>query len=121
MEKELLQILQHSLGVDQYGQGNQYRNHFAANPESKDFSICQRLAEMGLMKNLGTKKSIFGDLNFFIVTPAGIDAVALHSPAPPKISKSKKRYQEYLKIADCFDNFKDFLRYDTGRRRGLYS
>ena len=118
MEKELLHILQHSLGVDQYGQGNQYRNHFATGPGGKDFDLCQQLAEMGLMKDLGTKR-IWGDMHCFIVTPAGIDAVAIESPAPPKISRGKKRYLEYLEVADCFDSFRDFLRYDTDRRRGL--
>ena len=28
MEKELLHILQHSLGLNEYGQGNKYRNPF---------------------------------------------------------------------------------------------
>ncbi|ADW17181.1 hypothetical protein Despr_1008 [Desulfobulbus propionicus DSM 2032] len=118
MDKELLHILQHSLGVDQYGHGEQYRNHFATDPGGKDFAKCQQLAEIGLMKDLGTRK-LWGDMHCFVVTPAGKEAVALHSPAPPKISKSKRRYQEYLECADCFESFRDFLRYDTDRRRGL--
>jgi len=118
MDKALLHILQHSLGVDQYGQGNQYRNHFAASSGDKDFDRCQRLVEMGFMANLG-QREIWGDLHCFIVTPAGVEAVAVESPRPPKLSRGQKRYREYLKIADCFENFRDFLRYDTARRRGL--
>ncbi len=38
-----------------------------------------------------------------------------------KMTPSQKRYQKYLECADCFDSFKDFLRYDTGRRQGLYT
>ena len=32
-----LHILQHSLGLDKYGDGNQYRNHFVTGPGSTDF------------------------------------------------------------------------------------
>jgi hypothetical protein len=108
MEKELLHILQHSLGVNQYGQGNQYRNHFATGPESKDFAKCQQLVDLGLMKDLG-KTKIWDDMHCFVVTPKGIDLIALESPLPPKISRSKKRYQTYLRLSECFDSFKDFL------------
>lgn len=118
MEKELLHILQHSIGVDQYGQGDQYRNHFATGPGGKDFEKCQQLCGMGLMRDLGTR-NIWGNMHCFVVTQKGIEAVAIESPSPPKISRSKKRYQEYLENADCFDNFRDFLRYDTARRKGL--
>jgi hypothetical protein len=34
---------------------------------------------------------------------------------------SQRRYAEYLKIRDCFDSFRDFLRYDEGRRKGLWA
>ena len=116
MEKELLHILQHSLGVDQYGQGKQYRNHFATEPGSKDFPQCQQLVDLGLMEDLG-KNAIWGGMHCFVVTPKGIDSVALESPSPPKISRSKKRYQEYSRLADCFECFKDFLLYDAERQR----
>jgi len=116
MEKELLHILQHSIGVDQYGQGNQYRNHFATGPGGKDFCHCLKLEEMGMMKYMGTK-SIWGDMHCFVVTPQGVDAVAMESPSPPKVSRSKKRYQHYLEISDCFDNFKHFLGYEEEMRK----
>ena len=108
--KDLLQILQHSIGVDQYGQGPQYRNHFATGPGGKDFDKCRQLTELGLMEDLGTRK-LWGDMHCFVVTPLGIDAVALQSPAPPKLSRGQKRYREYLASSDCFKNFRDFLRY----------
>ena len=34
---------------------------------------------------------------------------------------SQRRYAEYLEIQDCFDSFRDFLRYDAGRRKGLWA
>jgi len=116
MDKNLLHILQHSLGVDQYGQGNQYRNHFATDPGCKDFQLCEQLSGMGLMKDLG-KREIWGAMHCFVVTQKGIDAVAKESPNPPKLSRSQKRYQEYLEFSDCFDSFREFLEYDTGRRK----
>ena len=116
MEKELLHILQHSLGVDQYGQGDKYRNHFATSPGGKDFLTCQRLAEMGFMKDLGTRK-LLGDMHLFVVTPEGVGAVAFESPPPPKISRSKARYKRFLKYGDMFDSFLDFCRWDAEPER----
>lgn len=116
MQDDLLHILQHSLGVDKYGRGRQYRNHFATGPGSTDYPICEKLCEMGLMQDLGTRK-IWGHLHCFIVTKKGIDAVALESPSPPKLTRSQKRYQEYLKIGDCFDSFHHYLRYTESKRK----
>jgi hypothetical protein len=82
MEKKLLHILQHSLGVDEYGRGEQYRNHFAVDPGSEDFSLCEKLVEMGLMKDMGCRE-MWGGLHWFIVTEKGIYAVVVESPAAP--------------------------------------
>lgn len=116
MEKELLHILQHSLGVDQYGQGEQYRNHFATGPGGKDFLKCQQLTELGFMKDLG-KRKLWGDMHCFVVTPKGADAVAAESPPPPKISRSKARYKRFLEYGDMFDSFIDFCRWDSDPER----
>ena len=116
MEKELLHILQHSLGVDQYGQGEQYRNHFATGHGGKDFAKCQQLTEMGFMKDLGTRKML-GDMHYFVVTTAGKEAVALESQKPPKISKSKARYKRFLDYGDDFDSFLDFCLWEDAKER----
>jgi hypothetical protein len=34
-----------------------------------------------------------------------------------KMTRSKKRYQDYLKVADCFESFKDYLYYLSELRR----
>ena len=52
-----LQILQHSLGVDQYGRGRQYRDHFAAGGE--DVQICQELIALGYMRQVATTDPVF--------------------------------------------------------------
>jgi hypothetical protein len=116
MENRLLGILQHSLGVDEHGQGHPYRNHFATGPGSTDFESCQRLCEMDLMKDLG-QQDLWGRMHCFVVTQKGIEAVATESPKPPRLSRSQRRYRKYLEIGDMFDNFKHFLAYDTDRRR----
>lgn len=50
-----LQILQHSLGLNQYGQGQHERNHFVTGPESQDFLDCGSLVVAGFMVDHGAK------------------------------------------------------------------
>lgn len=119
MEPKLLHILQHSLGLDEYGRGTRYRNHFCTGPGSKDFAMCQELAEQGLMVAHGPRKIMGGD-HLFAVTTAGDDAVREHSPKPPKLSRSQRRYLAYLEVADCYDSFKHYLvRTSYAKRMGL--
>ncbi|MCW1922698.1 hypothetical protein OKA05_09045 [Luteolibacter arcticus] len=107
LTSDLLHILQHSLGVDRYGQGEQYRNSFCTGPGSKDFEKCRALCDASLMIDSGPQP-IAGGMHYFRVTPAGIDAVALQSPAPPKLTRSKQRYRDYLR-ADSSLTFAEWL------------
>jgi hypothetical protein len=93
MDKALLHILQHALGLDEYGQGRQYRNHFVAG--GKDLDYCRQLVGMGYMKE-HPATAISGGNPWFSVTPAGIDAVAQFSPEPPKLTRAQKRYRDHL-------------------------
>lgn len=115
MDKRL-QILQHSLGLDQYGRGTRYRNHFCTGPGSDDFDDCRALAEQGLMIDHGLRER-FGGAHLFSVTPEGDDYIAQHSPKPPKLTRSQKRYLEYLQVADHFESFGDWLKYKTHQAR----
>lgn len=73
-----LHILQHSLGLNKYGKGRQYRNHFCTAPGSKDYPECQILVGAGFMKEYpGSELS--GNSPIFIVTEAGIEYVKRHS------------------------------------------
>lgn len=116
MNSELLHILQHSLGLDKYGQGTQYRNHFCAG--GKDVEKCRELVTFGYMQEF-RPSLITGNMPGFRVTPKGIDAVALESPSPPKPTKSKKRYQLYLR-SESEQSFGDWLKneYWDDYRRG---
>jgi len=109
--KEHLHILQHSLGLDDYGQGRQYRNHFVTGPGSKDWDACRALTEAGLMtENKGHSLLTDGD-SVFYVTPAGIEFVAKNSPMPPKVPRDRRRYLAFLDLTECCPDltFKQFL------------
>lgn len=108
MKPELLHILQHSLGVNQYGQGQQYRNHYAIGPECDTFALCVELAGMGLMEDKGPVE-MWGGMHGFIVTDAGRRAMSDASPLPPKISRGRQRYHDFLR-ADCGMKFIEWLK-----------
>ena len=103
-----LHILQHALGVDQYGQGKQYRSHFVTGAESDDHADCMALFEAGLMKRRANVE-MYGGMDAFFVTDEGRAFVADNSPAPPKLTRSQRRYRAWLD-ADCSLSFIDFCR-----------
>lgn len=108
MTPEMLHILQHSLGVDQYGRGTQYRNRYVIGPDSDEFLTCQLMAIDGLLKDHGPQ-TIAGGMHCFTVTEIGKREMTKHSPAPPKLTRSQERYRRWLK-ADCGLTFRDFLK-----------
>lgn len=93
MTSRQLEILQHSLGVDQYGQGNQYRNHFCAG--ASDEPTCRELVDLGYMYVFRPNASPYPYYNCS-VTDAGKAAMLAESPKPPKLTRSQKRYREFL-------------------------
>lgn len=113
-----LHILQHALGLDRYGQGESYRNHFVTGEGSTDFSGCLSLVDAGLMTRTPGNAITGGD-DLFRVTPRGADFVALQSPAPPvpkKLTRSQQRYQEWLD-ADPGYSFAEWLGVARNERR----
>ena len=86
-----LQILQHALGVDEYGQGKQYRNHFCAGGD--DEAACRELVAMGYMETFERPYLPYYNCT---VTEAGKTAMAAESPAPPKLTRSQQRYRLFL-------------------------
>lgn len=106
---EQLHILQHSLGVDEYGQGNMYRNHYVGDCES-----CRPLVSLGLMTEHPASELTGGD-PLFRVTEAGKKAMIEASPKPPKLTRGQKRYREFLDsgAGDCGYTFGTWL-----KRRG---
>jgi len=109
-----LSILQHSLGVDEYGQGRQYRNRFVTSPGTDDYDHCVSLVADGLMtKHPGNM--LTGGNDLFVVTPKGVDFVAANSPKPPKLTRSQKRYEDWL-AEDGTMSFGQWLKAAHGKR-----
>ena len=102
-----LHILQHSLGLNDYGEGRQYRNHFVTGPGTDDYGHCISLVGDGLMKQM-RGNALTGGSDLFVVTPAGIDYVALNSPKRPKLTRGQQRYRAWLR-ADCGLSFAEFI------------
>lgn len=127
MKTELLHILQHSLGCDQYGQSKHhgpdegdgcfgyYRNRYVCDPEPN----LTELVELGLMADNGSGPMI-GTMHFYSVTEKGLAEMLKHSPAPPKpakVSKSKARYAAYLSSESLFqDGFFGWLKWKQYRK-----
>jgi hypothetical protein len=103
-----LHILQHSLGLDQYGHGNWHRNYFVTGPGSADCPACVALVKQGLMTQTHGN-SITGGDDVFRVTDAGKRHVTEHSPKPPKLTRSQKRYEAFLR-EDSGLRFGEWLR-----------
>jgi hypothetical protein len=101
---EQLGILQHALGVDQYGRGEMYRNHFCAG--EKDETICRELVEIGLMTTFTRSYLPYYNCT---VTEAGKAAVVSQSPNPPKLTRSQARYRNFLS-ADTGEPFIEWLK-----------
>lgn len=101
---QLLHILQHSLGADEYGRGHQYRNHYVAG--GRDVDLCRDLVSLGYMRERPATQISGGD-PWFSVTQDGIGAVALFSPAAPP-PKKRTQWDEYLDDDSC-DKFGEWL------------
>lgn len=99
----LLHILQHALGRDEFGQRKpglieDYRNHFCTSPGCSDWYHCEEAVRAGLMTKHPPRAISGGDW-LFVVTPNGKAHVDHASPKPPKVSRSKARYREYISSA----------------------
>lgn len=106
MDAKQLHILQHSLGLDQYGRGTFYRNHFVTGEGSKDHADCMALVNAGFM-TVRSGNALSGGDDVFRVTDAGKVAVAEHSPTPPKLTRGQQNYRDWLH----YDSSLSFIEY----------
>lgn len=106
-----LEILQHALGVDKFGQGAMCRNHFCAGGD--DEAVCRELVALGLMETFTQSWLPYYNC---IVTKTGKAAMLAQSPKPPKLSRSQKRYREFLK-ADTGESFMEWLKWQSEARK----
>ena len=112
---EQLSILQHTLGVDDHGQGNQFRNHFCIGPGTTDYPHCQSLVAQGLMTQRAGN-ALSGGSDVFMVTDAGKAFVREQSPKPIQLTRSQRRYRNFLAsgAGDIGYTFGEWLKCGTG-------
>lgn len=108
-----LRVLQHSLGLDQFGRGRAYRNHFVTSPGTTDWPHCESLVNEGLMSR-APPSALTGGGHCFAVTAQGRAYVAEHSPKPPALTASQRRYRDFLRRVDSGLSFGDWLKARTG-------
>lgn len=104
-----LHILRHSLGLDDNGNGNQYRNYYCTGPDCSGRSDVVELEHAGLMK-LGR---VDGNNEFFYVTDAG-KVAALKDVVYPKLTHSQRR-MEAFRNADSGLTFGEWLKTRFGK------
>jgi hypothetical protein len=108
MNPKHLEILQHALGADQYGQMPKYgadRNYYGTDPYDLD---CIELVQMGYMVELPARSWLPDTM--FAVTESGKEAMKLASSKPPKVTRSQKRYQDFLDASDAWNcTFREYL------------
>ncbi len=120
----ILNILQHALGRDAHGRqphprrdGSDYRNHFTTGEGGASFALCEQAVVDGLMVRHAPSALSGGDY-VYTVTDAGRRYVEAHSPAPPRLTRSQRRYRAWLSsaAADCGVSFGEWLRHTTERQ-----
>lgn len=116
MNPKLLHILQHAQGLDEYGQGTFYRNRFVCGPTGDDFDACRELVALGFMLE-HPPRPLFGGMSCFCVSDAGREAIKLHSPPAPKLTRSKRRYQEWLDNDGAGMPFGEWIKRSSKRER----
>jgi hypothetical protein len=118
MQKRYLSILQHTLGLDEYGRGSRYRNHFVTGERTDDYPICMELVEAGLMTRRVPPVPCGEGSCVFAVTKDGDAYIAANSPKPPVLTASQQRYRRYISHRDVEDiSFIDFCRRDAHAER----
>lgn len=110
MNARQLEILQHALGVDEFGQGKHYRNHFCAG--GSDEVICRELVALGYMATFTRSYLPYYNCS---VTDAGKAAMVAESPKPPKLTRGQIRYREFLD-ADTGESFREWLKWEKQRK-----
>lgn len=113
---ESLHILQHALGLDDFGVGkggrhpfNTYRNHYVASLDGDHGALLMAHVDAGRMIRRGPNELYGGgDSYCFVVTDVGRVYVRDNSPKPPKLTRAQRRYRAWLK-ADCGLSFGEWL------------
>lgn len=114
-------IVLHTLGLS-YGGLKSYRNHFVAGPGHYDLPILESLVTKGAMFR-GYKPGFLDKDSFvFYVSEEWVDIAESYvrqkkAEEDAKLTRSQKRYRQYLESDGVFNSFRDFLRYESKQAR----
>jgi hypothetical protein len=126
---EQLHILQHSLGCNEYGLSEHrgsdegdgcfgyYRNRYVSPPNDDLIGLVQ----LGYMRDHALQNPYICRHHHcfsvsFSVTREGVAAMLAQSPRPPRVSRARRRYLQWLHVADAFGGMK----FGEWLRRKLY-
>lgn len=110
-----LHVLQHAVGLDDYGRGRDYRNHFCTEEGTVDWPLCMAHVAAGRMERHGPDAVYGGSKSYcFFVTKAGRRFISEQSPPPPRQTRSQQRYQRFLN-ADSGLTFFEWLKQEQQR------
>lgn len=102
---EQIEIMRHALGLNY--SPRQQRNYFCASlSDGETIPKLRHLCELGFMRAAGHINEERDQ--YFVVTEEGIEAVRHATPRPAKLTRSQRRYQLYLRVADIM-SFREFL------------
>jgi len=112
--REAMDVLLHTLGLSE-GPREPYRNLFVAGEGHEDWHSLLALEAAGLMVRLRRPGFLEeGDVPFRATEQGKRDAMAEAHRRVPKLTRSQRRYREWL-ARDSGQSFGEFLR---GRHRG---
>lgn len=101
-------VMFHTIGLGRI----ESRNWFGTGANGKDYEDLKFLESIGMAKS-NRAPSWSGDDVIFCLTEEGknIAYVEFERRKPPvkKLTRSQKRYQEYLDASDCYDSFAHFI------------
>lgn len=108
---EQIHILRHSLGLNEKGHGNQYRNYYCTGTGHQQCESVKQLADFGLMAFSHSIND--GRDKIFFVTPQGI-TMATAGVVYPKFTRSQRRMRAY-RSSDTGLTFREWLATKWGK------
>jgi hypothetical protein len=118
-----LEILLHTLGLDNDKVIEPYRNYFVASDDHSDLPTILRLIDLGFMQENRAPVFLKDGDRVFCVTEIGKFFAIKNRPRPPKRTRSQKRYDAFVNIADVYPDltFREFLTHPhfEKARRGM--
>ena len=108
LDDKSLHILRHSLGMDDNGHGNMYRNHYVAGPGHHSYDRLLALVQSGHMEKGDACKFLpSGDEVFYVTEKGRAVAFVPEPPLPP----AKRRWKAFRELKEVMTelSFRSFL------------